>query len=130
MRVAVPSPLRRLFDYLPLDAQGASLPPPGSRVRVPFGRGERVGMVIAHSDHTDVAPQRLKRVSALIDPEPLLDSDNLACIASRDGVVECDVKSCCYAVFGFGGSGFRSFRYCRHRSYLQCELKGKEVAPN
>ncbi len=78
VRVAVPSPLRRLFDYLPLDAQGATLPPPGSRVRVPFGRGERVGMVIAHSDHTDVAPQRLKRVSALIDPEPLLDSDNLA----------------------------------------------------
>ncbi len=35
-------------------------------------------MVIAHSDHTDVARQRLKRICALIDPEPLLDSDNLA----------------------------------------------------
>ncbi|MDX2313271.1 MAG: primosomal protein N' [Gammaproteobacteria bacterium] len=77
LRVAVPSPLRRVFDYLPLDTGSASLPLPGSRVRVPFGRGARVGMVIAHADHTDVPRQRLKRIFELIDAEPLLDRDNL-----------------------------------------------------
>lgn len=77
-RVAVPSPLRRLFDYLPPDTDGTPLPPPGSRVRVPFGRGARVGMVIAHTDHTDVPRQRLKRISGVIDSEPLLDGESLA----------------------------------------------------
>ena len=78
LRVAVPSPLRRAFDYLPPDTPAESLPPPGSRVQVPFGRGARVGMVIAHVDHTDVPRQRLKRISRVIDAEPLLDGENLA----------------------------------------------------
>jgi len=78
LRVAVPSPLRRVFDYLPPDTQGEALPPPGSRVRVPFGRGVRVGMVIAQVNHTDVPRQRLKRISRVIDAKPLLDSETLA----------------------------------------------------
>ena len=78
LRVAVPSPLRRVFDYLPPDTQGEALPPPGSRVRVPFGRGARVGMVIAHGERTDVPRHRLKRISRVIDAEPLLDGETLA----------------------------------------------------
>ncbi|NCF26161.1 MAG: primosomal protein N' [Gammaproteobacteria bacterium] len=78
MRVAVPSPLRRAFDYLPSNAPGAVLPLPGMRVVVPFGRGERVGMVVAHVDHTHVPRQRLKRLSRVLDGEPLLDAQSLA----------------------------------------------------
>ena len=78
LRVAVPSPLRRAFDYLPSDTRGAVLPLPGMRVVVPFGRGERVAMVVAHADHTDVPRQRLKRVSRVLDGEPLLDAQSLA----------------------------------------------------
>ena len=43
LRVALPSPLRRLFDYRAphgVDPEGLQ---PGVRVRVPFGRRELVG---------------------------------------------------------------------------------------
>src|SRR5690554_928244 len=52
--VAVPSPLRRLFDYRP-----AGTPPPGGwtpglRVRVSFGRREVVGVVVECRDHSEL----------------------------------------------------------------------------
>nr|VFJ43923.1 MAG: primosomal protein N' (replication factor Y) (superfamily II helicase) [Candidatus Kentron sp. FM]VFJ44280.1 MAG: primosomal protein N' (replication factor Y) (superfamily II helicase) [Candidatus Kentron sp. FM]VFK06148.1 MAG: primosomal protein N' (replication factor Y) (superfamily II helicase) [Candidatus Kentron sp. FM] len=142
LRVAVPSPLRRLFDYLPpkdagsgkqvpqgaQGAQGANTPPPpgnrqppagatgengpgednpkenappqnssppnspegndqstppcpalpGMRVRVPFGKSQRVGLVVAISQSSEVAPDRLKPVLAILDTEPLLPPDTMA----------------------------------------------------
>jgi primosomal protein N' (replication factor Y) len=72
LRVAVPSPLRRLFDYLP-PAEGP-LPAPGVRVRVPFGNGRKVGLVMAHASASMLPPARLRRVLAVIDGEPLLDA--------------------------------------------------------
>ena len=53
VRVAVPVPLADAFDYL---APAGALPAPGCRVRVPFGRGERIGIVVDHPAATDVAP--------------------------------------------------------------------------
>ncbi len=78
LRVAVPSPLRRVFDYLPPDDQGPDLPAPGTRVRVPFGRGTRVGVVLEQVDHTRVPRKRLKRISRVLDDEPLLGAEILA----------------------------------------------------
>ena len=47
LKIAVPAPLRRLFDYrLPSSWDGA-LPKPGSRVRVPFGRNVLVGILVS-----------------------------------------------------------------------------------
>ncbi|RRA39451.1 hypothetical protein C4882_17545 [Cronobacter malonaticus] len=43
-RVALPVPLARTFDYLLPDAMTAAA---GCRVRVPFGRQQRVGVVVA-----------------------------------------------------------------------------------
>ncbi len=77
LRVAVPSPLRRAFDYLPAHAQALQLPAPGTRVQVPFGRGTRVGVVLAHATHTEVPRQRLKRISRVLDHEPLIDPETL-----------------------------------------------------
>ena len=69
-RVAVPSPLRRHFDYLlPADSPE---PPPGVRVRVPFGRREAIGIVLGVGDGSAVAPEKLKRIKRVLDPEPLL----------------------------------------------------------
>ncbi len=74
-RVAIQSPLRRAFDYvLPT---GVS-PAPGARVRVPFGRGTRIGIVLELLTHTDVAPSKLKAISEVLDERPLYDSDLLA----------------------------------------------------
>ncbi|HUQ50821.1 MAG TPA: hypothetical protein VM692_01285, partial [Gammaproteobacteria bacterium] len=49
IRVAVPVPLADAFDYL---APAGPLPAAGCRVRVPFGRGERLGIVVDHPSAT------------------------------------------------------------------------------
>jgi primosomal protein N' (replication factor Y) len=71
LQVALPVPISHAFDYLaPTPA-----PPPGSRVRVPFGHGERVGVVLGHADGAP-AP-RLKPIHAVLDAEALLDAELL-----------------------------------------------------
>jgi len=73
--VALDTPLRRLFDYLPPASPGAlQLPAPGSRVRVPFGRQRLVGVVLASADTSEVPPGRLKPILEVLDPKPVLDA--------------------------------------------------------
>lgn len=77
LRIALPVPLPTFFDYrLP---EGA-LPAPGTRVEVPFGRGQRVGVVTAVVDDSPVAEERLKPVRRVLDAEPLLDAELLASV--------------------------------------------------
>ena len=78
IRVAVPAPLRTLFDYLPVP--GEALPLPGTRVRVPFGRGERVGVVWEAGGQPDEDSRLLKTVSEVLDPSPLLGARDMALI--------------------------------------------------
>ena len=75
VRVAVPVPLADAFDYL---AAGPALPQVGCRVRVPFGRGERIGLVVDHPATTDVAPARLKAIRAVLDTAPAIGAELLA----------------------------------------------------
>jgi primosomal protein N' (replication factor Y) len=76
VRVAVPSPLRRLFDYLVPAEMVTDAPPsalqPGCRVRVTFGRREVTGLIIECADTSTFALEKLKPVTQLIDVEPLL----------------------------------------------------------
>ena len=68
--IAVPSPLARHFDYsIPA---ALDVPKPGARVRVPFGRRETIGVVLAIDTHSDLPPDRLKPVRDVIDTEALL----------------------------------------------------------
>ncbi|HEX6834312.1 MAG TPA: hypothetical protein VF132_12325, partial [Rudaea sp.] len=46
LRLAIPVPLPQLFDYLPPAGVAADEIAPGTRVRVPFGRGHRIGVVV------------------------------------------------------------------------------------
>ncbi len=73
--IALPVPLRKTLDYLP-PTPGAK-PPAGARVRVPFGRRCLVGIVVG-SGRASVAPDRLRRVQAVLDERPLLDPAILA----------------------------------------------------
>ncbi len=78
LRVAVPSPLYRLFDYLPpLDSPSDTLQP-GLRVRVPFGRRQVVGFLLEISEHTALPLDALRPVRTILDTEPLLSADILA----------------------------------------------------
>ncbi len=70
-RIAVPSPLRRLFDYL-APANQQDLIPVGSRVLIPFGRRQVVGVVAATASHSDFPLAKLKHVLQQLDEQPLL----------------------------------------------------------
>jgi primosomal protein N' (replication factor Y) (superfamily II helicase) len=70
VRVAIPSPLPRLFDYLLPD--GVLAVQPGTRVRVPFGRQELVGVVLGMAMESDLPREKLKSIRQLLDTEPLL----------------------------------------------------------
>ena len=70
-QIAVPSPLRRTFDYLPPEGVTDTLLP-GVRVQVPFGRRRVVGLVLGHRDHSEVANNKLKSILAVLDDQPLL----------------------------------------------------------
>ncbi|MGS2724408.1 primosomal protein N' [Porticoccus sp. GXU_MW_L64] len=72
-QVAVPSPLRRSFDYLPPVEHNRPLLP-GVRVRVPFGNRQMVGMVVGHSDNSEVAADKLKAIAEVLDKQPLIPS--------------------------------------------------------
>jgi primosomal protein N' (replication factor Y) len=78
LRVAVPSPLFRLFDYLPPRGWAGAAPLPGARLRIPFGRGRTVGVLVGIAEASDVPANRLKRAEAVLDDEPLLPADILA----------------------------------------------------
>ncbi|WP_223668728.1 primosomal protein N' [Kangiella shandongensis] len=68
IRLAVPTPLRRTFDYLCPEEK----PPVGARVMVPFGRQKLVATVLSHPEQSSVAENKLKYISKPIDSEPLL----------------------------------------------------------
>ncbi len=68
--VAVPRPLRRLFDYAVGD--DGPVPAPGSRVRVPFGGAVVVGVVVGHASASE---HDLKAIDEVLDERPLLTAD-------------------------------------------------------
>lgn len=71
LRIALPTPLHRLFDYrLPV---AMPLPAPGCRVRVPFGNRELIGLVVEHSEHSDMPLAKLKPVLEILDQTPVLE---------------------------------------------------------
>ncbi|NVK23025.1 MAG: primosomal protein N' [Kangiellaceae bacterium] len=72
IRVAVPCPLRRTFDYW--CPASSILPPIGARVLVPFARQKLVAMVIDHPQHSDIDASKLKSIHQVIDDQPLLPS--------------------------------------------------------
>jgi primosomal protein N' (replication factor Y) len=78
LRVAVPVPLPQLFDYLPPAGLGVQAIAPGVRVAVPFGRGERVGIVIDVVAESELPMDRLKCARVVLDAQPLITRELLA----------------------------------------------------
>lgn len=81
LRIALPTPLYRSFDYLcPSDCLiDGQLPHIGCRVRVPFGRQELVGVVVAHisSADSDVPFAKLKAIDERLDDTAIIGDDLL-----------------------------------------------------
>lgn len=80
LRVAIPVPLRQLFDYLPPLTPSTVTLEPGMRVLVPFGHRTIVGIIIEITDYTDHPIEKLKRVEACLDQEVLFPKTILSLI--------------------------------------------------
>ena len=76
LRIAIPSPLRQCFEYLP--PADVPLPLPGTRVRVPFGKQIKTGIVISTSTEAEFDLDKILSVLEVLDCEPLLDTSTLA----------------------------------------------------
>lgn len=66
--VALPVPLPRTFDYLLPDSMSAKA---GCRVTVPFGKQQRVGIVVSVSDKSELPLTELKSIVEVLDDEPV-----------------------------------------------------------
>ncbi len=80
LEVAVAAPLMGLFDYLPPVDWPADAPDGlclGMRVKVPFGRSTRIGLIMGVKTQSDVPVERLRPVQAIVDREPVLPDDLL-----------------------------------------------------
>jgi primosomal protein N' (replication factor Y) (superfamily II helicase) len=73
IRVAVPVPFGDGFDYS--WDRSEPLPCPGTRVRVPFGRRERIGIVVEPGMPAAIDDAALKPVAEILDAEPLIDAE-------------------------------------------------------
>lgn len=69
-KVALPVPLRRLFDYLP-PIEGSNLLARGTRVKVPFGRQQLVGIILDHAQGSSLPQNQLKQIVSVCDDVPL-----------------------------------------------------------
>lgn len=79
LRVAIATPLRRLFDYLPPDTSEFNNLHPGVRVSVPFGRRkEVVGVLVSVCNESNHPQHKLKRIDHVIDNQPILNDEHLA----------------------------------------------------
>ncbi|HPT49479.1 MAG TPA: primosomal protein N' [Accumulibacter sp.] len=74
-RVALDLPLRRLFDYLAPQGETLSLADRGYRVRVPFGRQQKIGIVVDLITETDVPVDQLRCIDGVLRDEPPLPPD-------------------------------------------------------
>ncbi len=75
IQVALATPLNRLFDYWIV--AGEPRPPIGVRVKVPFGRQQKIGVVVGLSSHSDFDANRIKPALAYLDSAPLFSSQEL-----------------------------------------------------
>lgn len=72
LKLAVPTPLHTLFDYLPPAGSAEEALQPGVRVQVPFGRRKLTAYLVSHSATSDLEPAALKAADTLLDPQPLI----------------------------------------------------------
>jgi len=76
LEIALPTPLRRRFDYLPpagMSANDVTALKPGVLVRVPFGHQDMVGVLLAVKDSSEQMLEKLRPAHGIIDTLPALD---------------------------------------------------------
>jgi len=86
LKIALDTPLRRVFDYLPPPGQSSGAAPArGVRVRVPFGkRRVVVGVLVDIAPRSDLPAAKLKPAVEILDQEAVFDpvTFELLCFAA------------------------------------------------
>lgn len=77
LHVAVPAPLNKGFDYLATAETPENLQP-GCRVRVPFGRHDKIGVLLEERQHSAIERGKLKPIKAVIERTPCLSAELMA----------------------------------------------------
>src|SRR3569623_237243 len=78
LQLAVPTPLYASFDYLLPAGCNPAVLQPGMRLRLPFGRSQVVGILLAVGHERRIDVGRLRPATGLLDSHPLLGPDLLA----------------------------------------------------
>lgn len=87
LRVALPTPLRRLFDYRApgTGSAGPEVIEPGMRVWVPFGRRRLLGVVMERASRSELPEEKLRPVLERLDSRPIFDHAMLALLTWAAG---------------------------------------------
>ena len=74
LQLAVPSPLRRTFDYLPpngVSRDKLNSLKPGMRIKVPFGSRKVIAILMGISNKSNIEHHRLREALEIVDQQPL-----------------------------------------------------------
>ena len=91
LRIAIPTPLYRSFDYLPPSGTDCAQLQPGLRVRVPFGRRHVIGVLLAVTTDSDVPRSKLKPATAVIDRIPVIGDDVMVMVQWASAYYHCPI---------------------------------------
>lgn len=75
LRLALPTPLRRLFDYLPPQGVDLTKLMTGVRIKVPFQSRVLVGLLVEVTEKSAVPYGKLKHAIEILDEKPVLPDD-------------------------------------------------------
>ncbi|PHS73208.1 MAG: primosomal protein N' [Cycloclasticus sp.] len=77
LKIAIDTPVNRLFDYLPIKQTERQSYAPGQRVIAVFGRTQKTGIIVDITNRTELSAKQLKPVKERLDNEPILSSDDI-----------------------------------------------------
>lgn len=75
LRLALPVPLMRVFDYLPPQGVDNKLLIPGIRLQVPFQNRTLTGILISVENQSDLPYEKLKCALQILDDQPIFPED-------------------------------------------------------
>jgi len=76
-RIAIPAPLYQVFDYRIPSAMLDQTLIPGIRIQVPFGRQERIGILLEQVETPNYDPRKIKTIKRCLDQTPIFDASML-----------------------------------------------------
>ena len=117
--VALPVPLPRTFDYLLPDSMSVKA---GCRVTVPFGKQQRVGIVVSVSDKSELPLNELKSVVEVLDSEPVYSTSTGDCYYGRRIIITIRLAMFCSTLYRLCCA--RQKRQPRANVVLVCDRTG------